>query len=282
MRGRWRARAAIVLVLTLLGLVIAGIAPSGAAPPAGPRDSVAVTRNIRYGEAPTAAGMKALLADLYQPSGGSVSRPAVILVHGGGFVQGDKTNPQWVQHCRSLATRGYVCLSINYRLEGDRPVIAGATARARAVAAAAEDAATAVRWLQHEAATLGVDPSRIAIGGGSAGAIAALLAAYSEGGPRVAAVVSLWGSMLGRTDLIGPGAPPVLLIHGVDDPTVPLAASEAIAARAEEVGVRYAFYAVPGVGHGMSPRHLVDGRPLSTLIADVLDEWLRPGEAGGA
>ena len=66
-----------------------------------------------------------LYLELFQPTDPSAPdpAPAVILVHGGGFVSGDRNNTTLIQLCEEFADRGYVCLSIDYRLAGDDPVI---------------------------------------------------------------------------------------------------------------------------------------------------------------
>src|SRR5581483_10408367 len=99
------------------------------------------------------------------------------IVHGGGFVAGDSTNSAMVRMANAFARRGYVAASINYRLLGD-----GDCARENppsqacfdAAIAAQHDAQAAVRWFRAHAGTYGVDPTRVAIGGGSAGAVTAL------------------------------------------------------------------------------------------------------------
>ena len=66
-----------------------------------------------------------LYLELFQPADPSAPQPApaVILVHGGGFVSGDRNNVTLIELCEKLADRGYVCVSIDYRLAGDDPVI---------------------------------------------------------------------------------------------------------------------------------------------------------------
>src|SRR5690349_18802801 len=75
--------------------------------------------DIVYGAAPVnqpKPGQMDLLLDLYQPAGPGAPalRPGLVLVHGGGFIQGDKRspNPNMANLCREMAMRGYVCVSI--------------------------------------------------------------------------------------------------------------------------------------------------------------------------
>ncbi len=84
--------------------------------------------------------------------------PAIVFFHGGGFRKGDYT--QFREQSRHLASRGMVAVSVNYRLITERGV---------KVEDCVEDAKSAMRWVRSNAAKLGVDPDRIASGGGSAG-----------------------------------------------------------------------------------------------------------------
>ena len=87
--------------------------------------------------------------------------PALVWAHGGGFVAGDIDMPEadWV--ARTLAARGITVVSIDYRLVGDG---------SGRFPAGSADVLTAWRWTLAHAVELGVDPSRVAIGGASAGA----------------------------------------------------------------------------------------------------------------
>lgn len=213
-------------------------------------------RNVEYGSAPGADGRAmSLRLDLYAPAADPIdSRPALIWIHGGGFVSGSKTNAQFVELARRFARRGYVSASIDYRLATSARFAADP---ASAMRNAMHDARAAVRYLRANAALLGVDPERIAIGGGSAGAYTALLVAYEEdegssGSPgyssEVSAVVDLWGA-LPDLEAMEPGEAPLLIVHGSEDRTVPYARGVALVARAEQVGVPYEFHPLVGAGH---------------------------------
>ena len=85
---------------------------------------VKVTRNIQFGTGEVrdpSPSKRSLYLDLYQPDVADLSfkRPAVIAIHGGGFLFGDKS--EMTNLCREFAARGYVCVSINYRLVPDDP-----------------------------------------------------------------------------------------------------------------------------------------------------------------
>ena len=112
---------------------------------------------------------QALQLDVFLPAPGKQgARPAVIVVHGGGWDSGDKSDfPDW-NHW--LNQNGYVVFDIQYRLY-PQPNWQTATA----------DVKCAVAWVSKNAALYGVDPDRLALLGRSAGGHLALLAAYTEG-----------------------------------------------------------------------------------------------------
>jgi len=87
------------------------------------------------------------------------SRPAVVFFHGGGWTKGKPG--QFTEHSKYLASRGMVCFQVEYRLIdkkiGETPM------------KCIQDAKSAMRWVRSRAAEFGIDPARIASGGGSAG-----------------------------------------------------------------------------------------------------------------
>ena len=129
------------------------------------REDVGITRNIEFFRA---AG-RSLKLDIYRPLVGADKRPALVYLHGGGWILGDKRE-QGVPLCNHLATLGWVCVNANYRLSP------GATYPDHVV-----DAKAAVAWLRENAADYGVDPDFIALAGGSAGAHIAAMTALTPG-----------------------------------------------------------------------------------------------------
>ncbi len=112
---------------------------------------------------------------IYHP-GGTGALPALVYFHGGGWVLGSIDSVDAI--CRSLASHaGCVVISVDYRLAPEHKF-----------PAAAEDSYAATRWVAANAAALGVDPTRLAIGGDSAGgnltAVVALMA-RDRGGPAL-------------------------------------------------------------------------------------------------
>ncbi|MEM7205058.1 MAG: alpha/beta hydrolase [Planctomycetota bacterium] len=201
-----------------------------------------------------------LRLDLYEPTGDAEPlRAALLVVHGGGFWSGSKSEPVIVQLAQDLAQRGYVVASIDYRL---RPTRGDVTYQD--VVDASHDLKAAVRWLRRFALPLRIDRARVAAVGGSAGAVTALEAAYvpgagSSGNPgyssRLAAVVSLWGFLWDESQL-DPGEPPVSIVHGTNDPIVPFARAQALRAAAAAAGVGHEFHPMLGQGHAAFAEYL--------------------------
>lgn len=143
------------LLCALLGasavLVLSSFS-SLATPQSPPISSVQVHQNVIYGEA---GGVK-LLMDVYLPKAFPGKRPGVLLVHGGGWVGGDKA--AYVNIGKALAAHGYDAFSVNYRL-----------APRFHYPAQLDDVQRAVRFIRAHAADYNLDPARIGALGDSAG-----------------------------------------------------------------------------------------------------------------
>lgn len=126
---------------------------------------VRVVRGLTY----VRYGKRCLKLDLYLPTGARLSAaPVVVLVHGGGWNAGYRA--EFAPLALRLAQRGYAAATISYRLAGEAPY-----------PAAVDDARAAVRWVRGHAARYRIDPQRIVLAGGSAGAQIATLAGLTAG-----------------------------------------------------------------------------------------------------
>jgi acetyl esterase/lipase len=256
-------------------------------PTAESRYPVTVESAVVYGQGQVGApapGAKNLLLDVYRPVGAEATgerSPAVLIIHGGGFIGGSRTQGELVTIARAMAARGFVAVSIDYRLVPDRPVPStrvasllvpatsgssgGDVAQGTAAVAAIDDALTAVDWLRANASRYNIDAGRIGLLGGSAGAATSVHLAYILDDYGITAnpfgfVVDLWGgSFIPANDPVAAanhlesGEPPLFVVHGTNDPTVPFAASELLVARAQSQRLAHEFHPVTGGGHGFGP-----------------------------
>ena len=160
----------IVIVLFFLFIAIGNSLSDGRAE----AGDYSIRRNVVFAEHDSGA----LRADLYVPESESPKsenpkseslHPAVLVVHGGGWVGGNRRQLGWI--ARMLAKQGFVAMAINYRL-----------APMHKFPAQIDDCKQAVKWLHENAETYHVDTDRIAAWGYSAGGhLVALLAVASPG-----------------------------------------------------------------------------------------------------
>jgi len=134
-----------------------------------------------------------LSLDVYRPVNDSEKRPAIILIHGGGFIGGSRKNPNLVNLANYFASRGWVAFSISYRLMFDKGTVPNEWveyaqnnvdptkfSQFLAIYPANRDAKAAIRWVIAHAADYNIDPNYITVGGGSAGAIIASAAGITN------------------------------------------------------------------------------------------------------
>jgi acetyl esterase/lipase len=260
-------------VAVFFAAVIAGCTlppPEGAAP-LRYRDvifpNLKVTSGIQYGSAPDLSGNPVTLTlDMYRPRGDKQARrPAIVLVHGGSFVGGSSTDSGVVKLATAFAQRGYVAVSINYRLLGDKEKCGQEDPLSQACFTAAlagqHDAQAAVRWLRANALRYRVDRSRIAIAGTSAGAGIALAVAVnsedpgSSGNPGhsskvgAAAAISADFPHSLASSYFDPKDSPILMFNGTADPVVPFSSAVQTAEDLYNAGVPVIFEPLDGAGH---------------------------------
>lgn len=245
-------------------------------------------------------------ADLYfpaaSPEGGRFA--VVLLMHGGGFNDGDKARGREVQMAVELARHGYACMSINYRL-WNKGIKKPTWPRSL------HDAKTAVIWLRANAERLKLDPERIAAFGNSAGGNMALMLATTtpadglepEDAPaaastRVACAIDLYGALdlpnyhdmkmfqqtreenpdiyrkASPVTYVSAGDAPMLIVHGTADETVDVSQARTMAAALEKAGVEHQLEIVPDAPHTF---YLVSkARDFRPLVFAFLDKHLKP------
>jgi acetyl esterase/lipase len=209
-------------------------------------------------------------------------RPGIVVIHGGGWIEGDKSSFASREHgvpgnIVDFAALGFVAATINYRLAGEAPF-----------PAALEDCKNAVRWMRAHARDYNLDPGHIGAYGNSAGGHLAMLLgmvgqdAHLEGdGPYqdqsslVQAVVSDSGPIdlfdqhhrgalrqvverfmggppegdraavyrrASPVDQINPRTPPLLLIYGVEDGQVPVETADRFVLALGRAGLKDVSY----------------------------------------
>ncbi len=263
-----------------------------------------VTRGIEFARV---AGQR-LRLDVYHPRPSFEGpRPAVVHVHGGGWVVGSR-NEQGIPIMALLSDRGYVCFNVSYRLSP------GATWPEHLI-----DVKRAIAWIREHAAEYGVDPSFITIIGGSAGGhITAMTGltlgerslqpGFEDADCSVQAVVPLYAvfdltdvktrhapgflSLLveplvlkaffdeepqrfeqaSPTHCVRADAPPFFVVHGASDSMVPLEDAKDFVEALREVShnpVRFTI--VPGAHHSFDLLVSLRSLPVIEAIGDWID-----------
>ena len=234
-----------------------------------------------------------LYLDLYHRHDASGLNPAVIMMHGGSWTRGDSAQLPAINHY--LAARGYTVAAINYRL-----------APQHVFPAARDDVLAAISFLQENSDEFGIDASRLALMGRSAGGHLALLVAYTAHNPAIRGVVAYyppsdmnWSyanptnplvldtrrtlqDFLGGTPeevpqnydaaspytLVNTGAPPTLLIHGTRDELVFAQETRRLRQRLAEVRVPHLYIEMSWATHAMDANLAGPGGQISTYAIE--------------
>lgn len=133
---------------------------------------------VRKGLAYAQRGERPLALDLYLPGPSQTRPPVVVLVHGGGWRSGDRSN--LAPLAARLAARGYAAATVSYRLSGEAQY-----------PAAIIDVKDSLAWLASHQQEFGFDASRIVVAGGSAGGQIAALVGMTDRSVR--AVINIDG-----------------------------------------------------------------------------------------
>jgi glycerophosphoryl diester phosphodiesterase len=237
--------------------------------------------DVRYGPAEG----KDNLLDAHLPQTITPKTRVIMYMHGGSWNRGDKSEFPKLLIDELVGKRGYIVVSMNYRLVRDGQ---------NRFPAQIEDVQKAVAFLTKNAARYGYNGSEIALMGGSAGAHLAMLYAFGHDKDRqVKAVVDLWGptdlsdkmvradgsdadrtviQFLGEADpkaqicldasptyhLTKETGVPTILFHGQQDPLVHVSQAENLYQKLVSLGIPAQLELYPNEKHGMSPAAAVD------------------------
>jgi acetyl esterase/lipase len=268
-------------------------------------DGVKVERDLEFAR----VGETALLLDLYRPESSGEALPLVVWVHGGGWSKGDKAN----NVALPLSGRGYVVASVNYRLSGVASFpaqIEDCRAAIRWLRANASryhiDPKRVGVWGGsaggHLVALLGTagDVAKWDTVGGHADQSARVQAVCDYYGPTQLDVAKEPGGGRGADSAVGRllgGAvderkdaarqaspmtyvsaddPPFLILHGEDDPTVPIEQSEMFDTALRKAGVDSTFIRVKAAGHGFRPGSDPSPEEIRERVIAFFDKHLKP------
>ncbi|MGD9856346.1 MAG: alpha/beta hydrolase [Planctomycetaceae bacterium] len=211
--------------------------------------------------------------DDWQPAD---KRPAIVFFHGGGWVGG--APGQFTEHSKYFASRGLVCVQVQYRLLKGLP-------KDTPMDICIQDARSAMRWVRSHAGELGVDPDRIASSGGSAGghlaahigmvdaplddpqddlsvsARSQAMILFNPGydlGPGGAGSAERTGPTraggrypeLSPMHNISPGDPPAIVFLGTNDRLIPVSTAESFDQQMKDAGNRSELMLFEGMEHG--------------------------------
>jgi len=251
------------IIMALAGLVLSACSTLQLFDTFAPKDAggVLAERDIAYG-----AGDRQKL-NVYTPKGGADGAPVLMFIYGGSWKEGDKDLYDFAG--RAFAAQGFVTVIADYRLVPDVRFLAFV-----------EDGAAAVAWIEDNIADFGGDAERFYLAGHSAGAYNAVmlavdpqwLAAAGVSDGFVDGVAGLagpydfypWDTDVSReafrsaddpanttqpVALINADAPPLLLMTGTDDTTVKPRNVDALADRAQALGVPVTVKKYEGIDH---------------------------------
>lgn len=236
-----------------------------------------------------------LMMDLYPAAGRSASAPAVIVIHGGAWMTGERQDMEAL--CTALAQNGMVAATVDYRL-----------APASKWPAMLEDVRAAVTFLRANAERFGIDPDRIGAAGASSGAHLALMVGFSgDTSSRVMAVLNLFGptdltkdyspflayamadQVLGKdladaaddirdfspvTYVTGDDAA-VFTVHGTEDALVPAIQAERLDDALRAVGVEHTLMLIDGMDHGITIDRKAEMEAISAGVAFLRSQLAR-------
>ena len=220
-----------------------------------------------------------LQLDIYKLKSLKKAAPVLIFIHGGAWAKGERSD--YLPYLLDYAQKGYVTVTVSYRLSGVAPF-----------PAAVQDVQCAVGWIRAHASEYMINPEKIALIGGSAGGHLAMMVAYDDNnelgtecadspGGKVQAIVTLYGPtdlsteyarnrdeihyFLGKSyqeasflyraasprTYISSDDPPTLIFHGTIDALVPVSQSDSLHLWLDQAGVPNDYHRLKGWPHTM-------------------------------
>ena len=238
-------------------------------------ENIEVFKDIVYKQVDSVS----LKLDVYKLKTLKTATPALVFIHGGSWSKGNKSD--YLPYLIDYANKGYVTVTISYRLSGIAPF-----------PAAVQDVKCAVQWIRAHSKEYMINPDKIAVIGGSAGGHLAMMLAYSDNSEfnsecsdsinyKVQAVVDLYGPadltteyarnrgeclhFLGKSYQEDPNVykvasprtyissddPPTLIFHGTIDSLVPISQSDSLHNWLDHAGVPNEYHKLKGWPHAM-------------------------------
>lgn len=257
-------------------------------------DRVSVEQGIVFGT----GGGRELRCDIYRPPASVARDTGVLLIHGGGWRQGDRSQLRGFGIL--LGREGYPCVATEYRLTGESTW-----------PAQVHDVKACLRWMKANASDLGINPGKIVVEGNSAGAHLALIAAGTPNLPAfegdggnagvdtsVAASIAIYpptdlqrdlgdairllmgdGDTPTAREAASPltharaGHPPTLLIHGNADEVVPWSDSLRMYEALEKAGVPVELHMYAKQPHAFDADPYL-GRQVAAIMAGFINRFV--------
>lgn len=211
---------------------------------------ITVTENVAYR---TDVGPSTVL-DLAQPMfGPQQNRPAILIIHGGGWSAGSKNDMVYRTLMIDYAMKGYVVANMNYRLTQEAPL-----------PACIEDVRCAIRWMKANAQKLGIDPNRIGTYGHSAGGHLSLMAGVAADSKAFADDKDPWKQFDCSVACAAGGAPPTEI------------------GRAGEWADHTEWWPIGYIGKSQTPFLVLQGGEDPIVRPNLTEDWVVKMQRAGA